>query len=141
MDRDSHEMEGSNACGCTLDKSFTNVFSRFAGLQSLNLFACKNLTSQGLVQIADHCPNLEELNIDEVGRMPDHCPPNPEELNIDEVGRLPDQCPPNLEELNIDEVGRLPDHCPPNLEELNIDEVGRLPDYCPPTWRSATSTR
>ncbi len=66
MDRDSHEMEGSNTCGCAMDQSFTNVFRHYAALQSLNLFACKNLNSQGLVQIADFCPNLEELNIDEV---------------------------------------------------------------------------
>jgi hypothetical protein len=71
QDRDSHEMEGSNTCGCAADKSFTNLLKQFTCLQSLNLFACKNLTSHGLVQIADHCPLLEELNIDEVNYLSD----------------------------------------------------------------------
>jgi len=71
MDHDSHEMEGSNKCGCAVALSFTNLLNKFTSLKSLNLFACKNLTSQGLVQIADHCPRLEELNIDEVNYLSD----------------------------------------------------------------------
>jgi F-box and leucine-rich repeat protein GRR1 len=115
LDLDSHEMEGSNQCGCAADQSFTNLFKHFSALTSLDLFACKNLTSQGLVQIADNCPQLEELNIDEVNYLSDAS------LNhlIDRLGGRLRQLWIDGETLTDDSFGNL-GQLAPRLELLSI---------------------
>ena len=70
-DSDQHEMEGSNTCSCLPSNSFTSVLRNFKLLNHLNLFACKNLNSRGLQEIADSCCSLQSLDIDEVNYLSD----------------------------------------------------------------------
>ena len=71
-DGDSHEMEGSHACQCGPNLSFPQLFSRLSNLRDLNLFHCRNLHSRGLETLAESCPHLERLNIDEINYLTDH---------------------------------------------------------------------
>jgi hypothetical protein len=61
----------STRCDCPLSGSFTNLFSNFSKLTVLNLFKCVNLNNRGLMQIADLCPNLTYINIDEIPNITD----------------------------------------------------------------------
>jgi len=70
-DGDSHEMEGSTMCRCGQSLSFSRLFGKFKCLRELNLFLCRNLNSIGLELIAEHCQNLEYLNIDEINYLTD----------------------------------------------------------------------
>jgi len=70
-DRDLHEREGSTECACITSNSFASLLTKFESLSSLHLFACKNLNSQGFRQIADCCPNLEMINVDEINYLDD----------------------------------------------------------------------
>jgi hypothetical protein len=47
-------------------KPLTSVFKDFTMLKSLDLYDNDELSSCGLTEIADHCVQLEELNIDQV---------------------------------------------------------------------------
>ena len=51
--------------------SFSRLFGNFKCLRELNLFLCRNLHSIGLELIAEHCQNLEHLNIDEINYLTD----------------------------------------------------------------------
>ena len=70
-DGDSHEMEGSTMCRRGQSLSFSRLFGKFKCLKELNLFLCRNLYSIDLELIAEHCQNLEYLNIDEIEYLTD----------------------------------------------------------------------
>jgi len=70
-DGEKHDLEGSSPCTCLPSNSFGMALSSLKHLNSLNLFACKNLNSVGLQVIADGCPSLEIINIDEVNYLSD----------------------------------------------------------------------
>lgn len=70
-DSDLHAREGSTECACITSNSFTSLLSKFEALSSLHLFACKNLNNLGFRQIADSCPNLEMINVDEIDYLDD----------------------------------------------------------------------
>jgi len=69
---DAHWMEGCTPCTCPVSGSFTNLFRNFSNLSFLDLFHCRNLNNKGLEQIADLCPNLTYINIDEVQYLADN---------------------------------------------------------------------
>ena len=59
-----HEEESS--CSCPPALSFPLLLAGLARLTELNLFACRGLHSAALRALADSCPALTRLNIDEV---------------------------------------------------------------------------
>jgi len=71
LNADAHWMEGCTPCTCPPSGSFTNLFINFKNLTVLSLFHCRNLNNRGLEQIADLCPKLTYINIDEVQYLND----------------------------------------------------------------------
>jgi len=58
-------------CSCSSTVSFPLLLAGLSNLTKLNLFACRNLHSQGLQLLAETCVSLQSLNIDEVNYLSD----------------------------------------------------------------------
>jgi len=71
LNADAHWMEGCTPCTCPPSGSFTNLLANFNNLSFLDLFHCRNLNNRGLEQIAEFCPKLTYINIDEVQYLSD----------------------------------------------------------------------